>query len=85
LKIDIDDVCKCGHGASWHKKEIIGYKFDTNALKASQLFAPVEIVHEYGSCCYYSYHDMPPADRDPDCDCLVFKIDNLKYLEKRID
>lgn len=93
MKIDLEDICQCGHNAAFHEKEIVEYQIRMNQ-------PTIKIVtKKYGLCKF----DESAAYIDPNrmagemisgagfdytnfgrhCNCNEFKMDNLRYLERR--
>ena len=77
MKIEIVDVCTCGHVAGFHDSMI-----EEMTIPFGELFMPVNVVHQYQQCSWRDrdgYGHIVSADST--CECRVFKLDNLKYLE----
>ncbi len=89
MKIDLEDKCTCGHMASFHESEQTTYNLIPNQ-------EPVTVVSKVYGNCRYDKSVVPTNDPTATsgagwdytnfgryCYCTVFKMDNLRYLERR--
>lgn len=83
MEIELEDYCLCGHLAAFHDDEVSEY-----TIKSDKLFDPIKIVKKYQRCNWRDRNGFdyePYNDSNPNCDCEVFKLDNLRFLARKTD
>jgi len=82
MEIELEDYCTCGHIAAFHDDEVSEHVIPRD--KAIEL---IKVVKKYQKCGWKSPQDpygYTNFNREV-CFCEVFKLDNLRFLERKSD
>lgn len=82
MEIELEDYCLCGHLAAFHDDEV-----SEHVIARDQAIELIKTVKKYQRCSWkdrsepYAYTNF---NREI-CTCEVFKLDNLRFLERKTD
>jgi hypothetical protein len=78
MKTELEDPCTCGHTASFHENEQTEYD-----LRFKQEVVTIIKVKVFTKCSWYKNVAENYKIDYNECPCLLFKLDNLRYLEEK--